>query len=190
MNLEQIIEEINKDIDDTIDNTDLIGWINRCVDDISPIAKNQGKQVVEITSINAYELPDDLEELVLVMVNGEPYESVSISDTTSSGYKVWENVLSLQKGPESGQIELFYHGRLNHLEESEDIPSIDAAFHDLFILYTVGHQQFADDEPERQNDALTRYYRRKNEFEALMRRNTVRFNPKQQIKNVYSSYWG
>jgi hypothetical protein len=39
MNLEQIIEEINKDLDDTFDNGELIGWINRCIDDLTPFAK-------------------------------------------------------------------------------------------------------------------------------------------------------
>jgi hypothetical protein len=190
MNLEQITDEINKDLDDTVDSEDVLGWINRCVDDLSPIAKQESKQTIEITTTNSYELPEDLGELVLVLVNGEPYEAVVIGDSTSIGYQLWGKSLSLRNGAESGQIELFYYQRLAHLAETEDVPAIDEAFHDLFILYTVGHHQFADDEVERQNDALSRYYRRKNEFEAFMRRNTVRFNPKHRIKNVYSSNWG
>jgi hypothetical protein len=189
MNLEQIIEEINKDLDDTLDHADIIGWVNRCVDDLSIITKKEDKKLADISSLNAYELPEDLLEMVLVLVNNEEYDPIYLGDTTSKGYKVWGNVLSLIDGPDSGAIELYYYKRLPYLVNVEDVPEIDKAFHDLFVLYTVAHNQFMEEETERQMDALNRYMSRKREFDAFMKKNTARFNSTRKIKNVYSAWW-
>lgn len=182
MNLEQLYNEINKDLDDSQNSGDLLGWINRCMDDLSPIAKKEAKASYEITSLNEYELPSDLMEIVRVVVNGE--------DVDRAEYSVWGNVLSFKEVPGIGPVELFYYRRLSRLTgDISEIPEIDPAYHDVFILYTIAHQQFMEDEAERQMDAMERYYRRKNEYEAFMRRNNVRFNPKTRIQNVYAKWW-
>jgi hypothetical protein len=183
MNLEQIIDEVNKDLDDSLDTEDILGWVNRCMDDLSVIAKKEDKKTADISSINAYELPDDVLEIVRVVVNGD--------DLDRTGYEVWNNVLSLQNGPDSGLLELYYYRRLAHLtDDTGGIPEIDPAFHDLFVLYTVAHNQFMEEEPEKEMDAMNRYYRRKQEYTDFMRKNSVRFNQTSKIKNAYSSYWG
>ncbi|MGF6951868.1 hypothetical protein QF028_004373 [Neobacillus sp. B4I6] len=185
MNLEQIINEINKDLDDTQDNGDLIGWINRCMDDLSPIAKKEAKTVYEISSLNGYDLPEDLLEIALVLVNGTQYDPVVLNDSWSTGYKRWGNVLSLQNAPSDGQVELYYFKRLSHLENLEDVPEIEPTFHDLFILYTIAHQQFSEDEPERQMDALTRYNNRNGEFNRFVMANSFVYNSQRQITDVW-----
>jgi hypothetical protein len=184
MNLEQIINEINKDLDDTQDNGDLIGWINRCVDDLSPIAKKETKNVYDITSENTYELPEDMLELVLILVNGIEYQSVPLNNSYTTGYKIWEK-LSLQNSPESGTIEVYYYKRLNHLENLADVPEIEQSFHDLFVLYTIAHNQFMEDEPERQMDAISRYNNRRQEYQAFVMKNSFTLNVQQQIKDVW-----
>lgn len=182
MNLEQIIEEINRDIDDSLEVDELLGWVNRCMDDLSPVAKKESKIVYDISETNAYELPSDWMGTVLVMVNGKQYEAVPLNDT-SAGYKVWGNVLSLQNGPSDGQIELYYYRRLAHLEKMEDVPEIEPSYHDLFVLYTVAHHQFMDDELEREGDAITRYNARRQEFQVFMQRKAPVIQTK--IKDVY-----
>jgi hypothetical protein len=181
MNLGQLYIEINKDLDDTLNSGDLLGWINRCMDDLSPIAKKEAKTSYEITS-NEFELPEDLMEIIRVVVKGE--------DVDRTQYSVWANTLSFNSAPTSGTMELYYYRRLAQLTgDISEVPEIDPTYHDVFILYTIAHQQFMEDEPERQMDAMERYYRRKNEYEAFMRRNNVRFNPKTKIQNVYSEWW-
>jgi hypothetical protein len=186
MNLEQIIEEINKDIDDTVDSSDIIGWVNRCLDDLSPLTKKEDKKLADISPLNAYELPTDYAEMVLVLVNGIKFEPVSLSNPYSTGYKVWNKVLFLQNGPDSGQIELYYYRRLNHIAEETDIPEIEPSFHDLFVLYTVAHHQFAEEEPERQLDAMTRYMNRKREYQEFILQNSFIYNAQQQITDLWS----
>jgi hypothetical protein len=178
MNLEQIINEINKDLDDTQNNGDLIGWINRCMDDLSPIAKKEGKKTAEVSPLNAYELPKDVMEVVSVIVNKEEYDRTQ--------YIVWGNVLSLTTELDSGTIDLYYYRRLVNLTGATDeIPEIEPSFHDLFVLYTIAHQQFMEDEPERELDAMERYRKRKSEYEAFMQRNSTRPMFQTQVKNVY-----
>ncbi|MEH7082965.1 hypothetical protein V7139_09555 [Neobacillus drentensis] len=185
MNFEQIVNEINKDLDDTQDNGDLIGWINRCVDDLSPIAKKEAKNVYDITSLNTYELPVDMIELVVILVNGLEYHSVPLNNSYSTGYKIWGNILSLQNTPESGTIEIYYYKRLNHLENLADIPEIEPSFHDLFVLYTIANNQFMEDEPERQMDAISRYNNRKQEFQAFVMKNSFTLNAQKQITDAW-----
>lgn len=186
MNLEQIIEEINKDLDDEIENDELIGWINRCIDDLSPIARQEQKAVIEITETNDYELPDDFIKMFMVSVNGKRYDTLPLS-SNSTGYKVWGNNLSLSNGPSDGSIELYYYKRLSHLENMDDVPEIDPAFHDLFILYTIGHHQFMDDELERETDAFTRYNARREEYKLFMNKKAPSIQA--EIKNVYGEWW-
>jgi hypothetical protein len=185
MNLGQIINEINKDLDNTQNNGDLIGWINRCMDNLSPIAKQEAKTVYEITSLNGYELPGDLLEMTLVLVNGIQFDAVPLNDSWSTGYKKWGNVLSLQNAPSDGQVEVYYFKRLAHLVNSEDVPEIEPVFHDLFILYTIAQQQFMEDEPERQMDALTRYNNRNGEFNRYLMANSFVYNAQRQITDVW-----
>ncbi|MED4225628.1 hypothetical protein [Neobacillus cucumis] len=60
MNLEQIINEINKDLDDSIDNEELIGWINRCRYDLLPYAQFQKSSVIStVVDQKEYDLPAD-----------------------------------------------------------------------------------------------------------------------------------
>lgn len=168
MNLSQLINEVNKDIDDSMPDQDIIGWLNRGLDDITPIARVEGKKVTDVSPLNAYELPEDLYEMVHLTVDDQTYESVSLRDKTMRGYKIWGNVLSLNPAAESGLIELYYYKQLNHLVNSEDVPGIPSQFHDLLVLYAVAHTQFADEEPERQRDAMMRYNQRKLEYEAYV----------------------
>jgi hypothetical protein len=190
MNVQEIINEITKDIDDTtVDNSLLIGWINRCIDEVSPIAKKEAKKTADIAIENAYELPDDLLEVFMVLVNGNRYYPMRIDESTQQGYKIWGNVLSLQSMPDSGAIDLYYYKRLSHVSELTDIPDIDPAFHDLFILYTIGHNQFAehmDDWQPRQMDALNRYNIRKQAFTEYVLQNAFEYKSENTIKHVYS----
>lgn len=168
MNVAQLIEEINKDIDDvTLELSDHIGWINRALDDLTPIANQEAKTTYLLSVDNAYLLPEDIYQIVLVNVNGEKRNAVSIQDSRT-GYQVWANTLSLQPTEETGQMELYYYKSLRHVAKEEDIPEIPSFFHDLLVLYTVAHQQFAEEETERQIDALNRYNQRKQEFRAYV----------------------
>lgn len=185
MNLQDIINEINKDVDDSLERDDIIGWVNRCIDDLSPIAKKEEQTTYELATENAYELPDNYFELFLVMVEGCSYRMVPLTDSYSRGYKVWGNVLSLQNQPDSGQMDLYYYRRLNHVADDEDIPEIEPSFHDLFILYTVAYNRFAEDEPEQQANAMSRYHVRKQEFQDYILRNNNKLHGQRVVRDIY-----
>lgn len=168
MNVQEIIDEIAKDIDDnTIDNEVFIGWINRCLDDLTPFARKEVLKTADITGENSYAMPDDLLEVFMVLVNGCQYYPVRINEQYKQGYKLWGNTLSLQCGPDTGEIELYYYKRLSHIAELTDIPEIDPSFHDLFVLYATAYNLFSernDDWQQRQGDTINRYNQRKQEF--------------------------
>lgn len=174
MNLSELIEEVNKDLDDSLDNGDVTGWINRALDDLTPITKKEAKAVIGIAASMA--LPEDLFELSLLLTDEGELYPLTLRDKTSKGYKVWGNELTLQNGPSEGDIELYYYKCLAHLEEDEDTPEIDPSYHDLLILYAVAHSQYAEEEPERQIDAMNRYLARKREYESFILRKSFQSN--------------
>ena len=67
MNLREIINEVLKDIDDSLSDSDIIGWVNRALDDLTPVAKYQKVAVINLGAGNRnVEIPTDLHELVLL----------------------------------------------------------------------------------------------------------------------------
>jgi hypothetical protein len=186
MNLEQIIEEVNRDLDESLESSEILGWINRCIGDLSSIAKKETKSVFEISTLNGYELPEELLEMVLVLVNGMKFDTVPLTDSWSTGYKKWGMVLSLQNAPTEGQMEVYYYKRLSYLEKLDDVPEIEEAFHDLFVLYTIAYNQFMEEESDRQMDAISRYNIRKAEFQRFVMDNSFVHQAQRQIIDVWS----
>lgn len=174
MNLSQIIAQVNRDFGDTYSNSDITDWVNRCLDDLSPLAKMEEKKVTDIQDSNVYELPDDLHEIRFVLVGGKEFNQIPLTDTRRQGYKVWAGELTTQMGPLiqplTGQVELYYYRKLNHLANTSDIPEIEEPFHDLLILYTIGQMQFEDEDYEDRPDYMTRYQQRKAEYASYVQR--------------------
>jgi hypothetical protein len=172
MNLQEIINEINKDIDDSLPNGDLIGWINRCIDDLSPHAQYQkSSSITLITNQKEYDLPSDYQRLVY-LVNEIPLNQVEMKDFASNGFKLWGNKLVIQPTPtQDGSLDLYYEAKIPHLVNLSDEPQIPSQFHDLFIFYTVARRQYQDDEEARQMNAMSEYNQRKNDFIKFMTQN-------------------
>lgn len=164
MNLGEMIAQVNIDIDDSVNTADIKNWINRAIDDISPIAKKSERKVTDIISTNTYTLPSDCREIQHVVIDDEFYDHLTFSDQSSRGYKVWGSELVIQGGPSSGQVNLSYYRNLNKLVDDTDEPEIEPEYHDLFILYAVAMSQYMDDELPRQNDAMSRYAARKEDY--------------------------
>lgn len=175
MNLKQLIEEVNKDIDDSLSSGDVLGWINRGLDDLTPVTRKESMKITEVVPENIYTLPEDLFEIAFIRANGVEYSHIPFNDTANQGYKLWGNTMYFQPGLKDGSIEMFYFKRLTHLQNEDDVPEIDPSYHDLIVLYAIAHSQYADEEPERQIDALNRYLARKREYGAhlLSRSNTT-----------------
>jgi hypothetical protein len=182
MNLEQLIAEINKDLDDELDNAELTGWINRCMDDLSPHANLQKSAVISLfTDQKEYDLPSDYMRL-FQLVDTYPMNQVQMRDFISTGFKLWGNKLIIQPTPlNEGTLDLYYEAKLPYLVNVEDEPAIPSQFHDLFILYTIARRQYQDDEEALQMNVWTDYQRRKSEFIAFM---TQQLEPS-QVQDVY-----
>ncbi|WP_203289848.1 hypothetical protein [Metabacillus sp. cB07] len=182
MNLQDIITEVERDLDTAVPSEKIIGWANRALDDLTPIAKLQSKKTLIHSTDNNYILPEDLFEIAHLTVDGIPHDEVTMKDVNSRGYKVWGNILSLNPNNSDSLIELYYYKKLNHLNNFSDIPEIPSQFHDLIVLYVIGHELFSDEEFESQEDALRRYNQRKSEFEMYtMKKEDINY----QIIDVY-----
>lgn len=164
MNLEQIINEVNKDLDDTLDNADIIGWVNRSIDDLTTHANYQKSAVISvIVGQKEYELPDDLVSIYQVFDTDKALERVY--DTQSKGYRIWGNKLILQPAPDQNkEIDLYYFANLPHLKDPEDVPAFSSQFHDLLVLYAVGRAKYQDEEEGMQMNAISDYQERKRAF--------------------------
>lgn len=183
MNLEELRDEINKDIDDDLDNNVLTGWINRALDDLTPFAQYKKKTTINVlTGVSDYPLPIDILDVVLV----DTLPRLPLNDFTSYGYKVMGNTLTLQPEPtEDSTTQLIYNATLPHLEEDEDVPAIPSNFHNLLILYTIAKFKYQDEELGFQGNAMQEYERKKQDYIRYVNRQ----QPPQKIRDVYNLRW-
>ena len=179
MNLSEMIAAVNRDIDDDVDSGDITSWLNRCLDELTPITRLEAKYVTPITP--AVTLPSDVFEIVLMLADDKEIYRVATRDKHTKGYKIWGKEITLQNAPLEGFLEVYYYKRLSHLENEDDVPEIEPAFHDLLVLYAIAMSQYADEEPERQVDAMNRYLARRQEYEAYIMRNE---NSSYEIKEL------
>lgn len=159
MNVNDILKQVNRDIDDQYDLGDVIDWINRCLDDLTPIARRQTSTTLDSTNT----LPIDLHELLFVSQNNQFLKKLSISDQYSEGFKEWGNTLTLQN-VDTTPLTIYYHRKLNHVANGNDIPDLETEFHDLLILFCLGNMQFFDEDYESRPDSFNRYQARKQEY--------------------------
>lgn len=167
MNLQELIKEVNKDIDDSLSNADITQWLNRALDDLTPVAKYKKTAVIPLfVGGSNYSLPTDLQEIELVMGENELFE-IPLKDRTSRGYKKWGDTITLQPTPDNdGELTLYYHAKLPHLKNNDDVPAIPSHYHDLLVLYTVARAKYQDEEPEMQMNAWSEYQAKRREFAA------------------------
>lgn len=165
MKLSELIKEVNKDIDDQLPNADITGWLNRALDDLSPVAKYQKSITISLVKDQKdYVLPTDMNEIVHV-IGDVPLHDIPLTDNSSTGYKVWGNSLTIQPTPEeSKEITLYYYANLPHLVNPDDVPAIRSDFHDLLVLYTVARAKYMDEEESMQQNAMSEYLNRKLEY--------------------------
>jgi hypothetical protein len=182
MKQSELINQVKRDLSQVAENADISEWLNRCLDDLTPVVKKETKTTYSIISANSYTLPNDFYDFAHVIVASEPVDRVSIDDSYNKGYKVWSGNASLQHGPSSGDIELYYYRRLNRLVNADDVPEVDEPFHDLLILYALGHLQFTEEEYEDRPDALQRYYRRKEEYASYLQRKNSRGRVREKVR--------
>lgn len=186
MKTSNIILQVNRDLDEDYGNGDIVDWINRCIDDLAPIAKKEAKATFTITSANSYTLPTDFLEMVEVLTvktdvadptkkEHKTLTQIQQRDYDSVGYKIWAGSLSTQNALESGEIEVYYYKKPAYLSTTnlDAVPEIEEAFHDLFILYAVGQIQFTEEDYDDRPDALSRYYQRKDEYQAYVNKKNM-----------------
>ena len=166
MKLSEILREINKDIDDSLPNGDLIGWVNRALDDLTPYANVQKSTTITLVpDQKAYDVPADLLRVSYLLDDNKPLFPVQMNDFNSYGYKRWGNQFILQPTPEEVKtLDLYYQARLPHLINSDDVPSIPEEFHDLLVLYATAMAKYQDEELEMQQEVMQRYLIRKETF--------------------------
>lgn len=183
LNLEEILNEINKDIDDTIDAGDLIGWVNRALDIASTVDKYEQRVTLLFDEgVSDYALPDDLIKLMYVFGTEGKYEELPLDDYTSTGYKQWGNVIGFQNVNEAS-VDLYYHAYYPHLVNMEDVPALPVPFHDLLILYTVARARYKDEEESLEADAMNEFNRRLVEFRNFV--SMKRKKPSVRMKTVW-----
>lgn len=185
LKLSQLILEVNKDIDDTLSNADIIGWLNRAIDDLTPYTKY--KKLATITTVAGqknYELPLDFLNLEHLFdeVTKREVTLLPMDDTNNWGYKRWGNTLILQPTPkEIGELTLYYHAKPPSLVNPEDEPVIPIEYHDLLVLYAVAKAKYQDEEESMQTIAMNEYYTRREQF--------ITFSQMGDIYQIQDVYW-
>ncbi len=166
MNLREIINEVLKDIDDSLSDSDIIGWVNRALDDLTPVAKYQKVAVINLGAGNRnVEIPADLHELVLVTDGELDYSELGLNDKTGSGYKKWGNTLVFQPVFDTNkELTLYYYANLPHLLANNDVPVIRADFHDLLVLYATAKAKYKDEVMEMHQSTMQEYLERKRQY--------------------------
>lgn len=186
MQLSDIINEINKDIDEDLDYDEVIGWINRCIDDLSPYANYQKiTQLTTTPGVDTYPLPSDLTKRIQLVDGKEVLECLELADFNKKGYKIYANQLIVQPMPDEVKtLTLYYDASLPYLKNMTDIPVIHTNFHDLFVLYGVARFMYKDDETYRKGDAMAEYNSRKRDFIQFMNKSEIT-----KIIDVYNLGW-
>lgn len=113
MNLQELILQVNRDVDEkegTFENEDIRDWINRGLDDLTPIARIEKK----ITLMYPYLLPDDVQHIERVIGRWNVLPRISVGESLQQGYWVWGNELFLPERDE-GPIDVYYYKQLAHL---------------------------------------------------------------------------
>lgn len=181
MNLKELRTEVNKDIDDQLNNADINGWINRALDDLSQFARYKKKVTINVVNgVSDYLLPTDLLDVLIV---GQNVPVLSLNDFTSNGYKLVGDTLTLQPVPtESYTMDVIYIAPLPHVSNDDDVPAIPTNFHNLLVLYAVAKAKYADEEESMQMNAMNEYQSRKQDFIRFMNRK----EPPMSIRDVYN----
>ena len=169
MNLQELILQVNRDVDDMFENGDIQHWLNRALDDITPIARIEKK----VTLTYPYTLPNDVQDMERVMQTNKVFPRIPVGEEHQQGYWVWGNELMLQGGNQQ-PIEVYYYKKLCHLKGMEDIPEIDSPYHDLLILYAVGQLQFMDGDYADRPDRMQRYEQRRQQYAVFREKRKVK----------------
>jgi hypothetical protein len=165
VDVNNIISQVNRDVEESYDTGDVMDWINRCSDDLTPIAKLEGKTIFTIDNTNSYTLPDDFHDYAYVVVDGSFLQKITVQEQHSlTGYLPWGNQFSIENGPASGTITLYYYKKIPHVTGTDESPAIETEYHDLYILYGRAQIQFTEEEYDRP-DSMGLYESRKREYQ-------------------------
>lgn len=159
MIVSEILRQVNRDIDDQYNLQDVVDWINRCLDDLTPIAKRQASSTLDSTLT----LPSDLHELLFVSQNNQYLKKLSMSDQYSCGFKEWGSALTLQN-VDATPVTIYYYRKPNKVATGADTPDLETEFHDLLVYFCLGSAQFFDEDYELRPDSFGRYNARKQEY--------------------------
>jgi len=177
MNVDEIIKQVTRDVDNSPENGDIVAWINRALADLTPIAKKEKMLLLDATN----QIPIDCFEIKHIFVNDRFLNKLDIEDNNGIGYKVWGNAITLQNI--TGPIQLYYYRTLAKVFYNTDIPEIEEPYHDLLVYYAIGHLQFKDEDYEDRADMLQqRYMPRKAEYKAFIDRRNKKSSVKSKVK--------
>ena len=104
VNLQELILQVNRDVDDIFENGDIQHWLNRALDDITPIARIEKRAMLEYP----YTLPSDVQDIERVMQTNTVFPRIPVGEEQQQGYWVWGNELVLQGGSQQ-PIEVYYY---------------------------------------------------------------------------------
>ncbi|UYX53358.1 hypothetical protein M3Y14_04175 [Bacillus thuringiensis] len=169
MNLQELILQVNRDVDDIFENGDIQHWLNRALDDITPIARSEKRVVLQYP----YTLPNDVQDMERVMQTNKIFPRIPVGEQYQQGYWVWGNELVIQGGNQQ-PIEVYYYKKLCHLKGMDDVPEIDSPYHDLLILYAVGQLQFMDGDYGDRPDSMQRYEQRRQQYAVFREKRKVK----------------
>lgn len=176
MTVVEIITKAQFMSDEEYDNAEWIGLINACLDDLTPIAKILAtKENIDITVTNgkaSFIINSDADlakaheiKNIYFTSNGSNIRELTrraLADNFSPGWKQTADSLLFQGlNDGDGTIRVDYYKRLTHVANTNDIPELPVAYHELIVLYLCAKAQQKEEELDDKNDFYTDYLRAK-----------------------------
>lgn len=156
--LKALIEEASSISDETYNSKDWVTWFNNGLDDLSDILYFD-KEVEIPNTLGKFSLPENLKTVISISAGGiDDLSFLNYEDNTSIGYKIIEDMLSLQ-GLEADSIKLYYYRLPNYISTlSSDVPvDLPDSYTRAIIYWASAQAMIKEDEPDRYDLFMDRY---------------------------------
>lgn len=179
----ELVWEQTEENDTTYPSDVLTDYINRALDDLTPVAKmlncvsgisldiTDGKAVISILGNPSLSAAHEFLNVYFTPAGGaeERLRRLPVGDTVSRGWVLTAQEIQLRNlGADSGTARVEYYRKLSHVAKPEDTPELPDQYHNLLVLYSCARVQEREAATELKRDFANEYVAAKQLF-ALQR---------------------
>lgn len=175
-------------VEEVYNNDIWIGFINSCLDDLSPVIKllkqtttavtfTGGVAIIPITGVGAHADLTTAQEFLNVYITPttpaggmKRLRRLAVSDFVNEGWKLYTGSLTVQNPVSGGDpvtaatVAVDYYDRIGHVTLVANVPALPVQYHNLIVPYICAKSQQKEEELEDKNDFYAEYLKGKNEL--------------------------